>query len=233
MGADQSTVPPRTQRDEDIPYTSYSIGKPIDGDTPKASPRLANKVKSAAAAAVKEQLSSVRDRDTASTSRAHDTLVVVAEGGQEQRRDPELEKLNSIPVFLPLLKGSLNIPNVADGESLDKLDNGQVLMLCVRYQEHLKQCAEAVAFDQNALCVRIKEVDFATQTLYNQLTERQKKFAKYAEQIQKVNEMASILNRVKMNVQQTIPLMERLNSVLPPEDQLEPFSMKPSNSGNK
>ena len=34
MGADQSTggtVQLKSQRDEDIPYTSYSLSKPIDG----------------------------------------------------------------------------------------------------------------------------------------------------------------------------------------------------------
>ena len=77
------------------------------------------------------------------------------------------------------------------------------------------------------LCVLLFQVDFAIQTIYLHLTERQKKFAKYAEQIQKINEMSSVLNRVKMSVEQTIPLMERLNSVLPVGDQLEPFSMKP------
>ncbi len=39
--------------------------------------------------------------------------------------------------------------------------------------------------------------------------------------------MSNVLNKVKMNVEQILPLMDRLNSVLPPEDQLETFSMKP------
>ena len=70
------------------------------------------------------------------------------------------------------------------------------------------------------------QIDFAIATLYQQMTERQKKFAKYAEQVHKIQEMHSVLNRIKMNVDQTTALMERLNSVLPPEEQLEPFSMK-------
>jgi len=74
-------------------------------------------------------------------------------------QDPELTKLNSIPVFYPIMRGSLNVPTSSrDLDVLDKLDHEQILMLCLRYQEHLRQLADAVSFDQNALCVRIKEV---------------------------------------------------------------------------
>ena len=62
------------------------------------------------------------------------------------------------------------------------------------------------------------------------MTERQKKFSKYADQMQKVQEMNTILNKVKNNLEQTLPLMERLNSVLPPEEQLEPFSLEKHSS---
>jgi len=67
-------------------------------------------------------------------------------------------------------------------------------------------------------------VDFAAQSVYQSLIEQQKKFAHCAEQIQKVSEISATLNRVHLTIEQSVPLMQRLNSVLPDGEQLEPFS---------
>lgn len=233
MGADQSTASNqlRSQRDEDIPYTSYSISKPIDSDSPRATAaRVAAQRRSPQPPSREHHphYHQHHDNSGAHAQGAQSDIILVAEGNADNDDpDLELDKLAATPMFLPLLRASLNIPNAPqlEQETLEKLSSKQVLQLCHRYQEHMRQCSEAVAFDQNALCVRVKEVDIAISTLYNNLTDRQKKFARYAEQIKKVNEMSSVLTRVKMSVDQVIPLMERLNSVLPAEDQLEPFSM--------
>ena len=233
MGADQSSVPGsseaglKSQRDEDIPYTSYSISRPIDNQTPKhsSSPRLDYRPKYTQQQQPSKNRLNVNTGDTAQ----HD-IVVVAEGHiEEEDEHDEVEQLEDIAVFLPIMRESLNLPSVKDTSNIqDKIDAKHVMLLCIRYQEHLRHCAEAIAFDQNALCVRIKEIDFSVQTMYNLFVERQKKFGRHAEQVKKAHEISSVLTRVNGNIQGLIHLMDRLNSLLPAEDQLEPFVLKPT-----
>lgn len=53
--------------------------------------------------------------------------------------------------------------------------------------------------------------------------ERQKKYAKYAEKLQKVHELSHYLNKCHMLLNQTLESMETLNNMLDIEDRLEPF----------
>lgn len=64
------------------------------------------------------------------------------------------------------------------------------------------------------------------QSLYAALTTQQKMFARYAEQIQKICEISTLASRIQMTLDQTVPVMDRLNRILPAEDQLESLFIK-------
>ncbi|KAL1482857.1 hypothetical protein MTO96_013365 [Rhipicephalus appendiculatus] len=122
------------------------------------------------------------------------SIVVVKEGSvdaQTAENDEDLIKLQSIPQFWPILKGSLHM----------------------------------VSTEQNALAARIREIDYAVSQLSTMMTERQKKFGKYVEQLLKVHELSNLLQTTESALAKTIEQLDQLNRLLPPDEQLEPFVM--------
>jgi len=93
-------------------------------------------------------------------ARSHQRQIVVVAEGQSSVPvvDPDQQRLSAIPPFAPLIRSAVSLSEDSLSSRPPQLDPRHVLALAARYQDHLHQCAEAVAFDQNALCVRIKEV---------------------------------------------------------------------------
>ena len=69
----------------------------------------------------------------------------------------------------------------------------------------------------------ISQVDATLHQLLNGLTERQKKYAKYAEEMSRVHDVSRTVKRCHVMLNESLELMETLNNLLPIEDRLEPF----------
>ncbi|XP_050305837.1 BLOC-1-related complex subunit 5 isoform X2 [Anthonomus grandis grandis] len=203
---------PSVCSDIDLPYISYTVNRPI-GDSPK----LANKqlIKSKCTTTRRSQTSKPK-----ASKNAHN--IVVVRGGNENshntEKDPDVLRLQSIPMFLPIMRATLRDPEV-----LERLDPTPLRNLCLRYQHHLTVAANLVATDQNQLTQRVREVDSDITKMVTVVTDRQKKYAKYADKLSKVSELSHQLNRCHMLLNQILESMETLNNKLDIEDRLEPF----------
>lgn len=60
--------------------------------------------------------------------------------------------------------------------------------------------------------------------LMDRLSERQKSYAKAAEQIRKTSDITQSLKKLRTNVRETEEMLKLLNNELPPSLQLKPFS---------
>lgn len=132
--------------DSEVPYVSYTVNKPIGGDSPKKSVVAdAGHKYRFASSSLNKRSSSVEVTNTKilgassggsfhkkhrffsktrsnKSENPHDTLVIVNRGPglneqtEELENDPELARLNEIPAFLPIMRASLT----ASGSSMVK-----------------------------------------------------------------------------------------------------------------
>lgn len=207
MGQDQSSSVAGQMGHPNVPYTSYSLEKNDKGKT-----------------------------NSKQRAKLEDIMVVNAPTGStkvvSKKEDRDIKKLNKIPFFYPLLRGTINAPAAKELEFFDKFDPRPCLSLCSRYEKHLKQCAEAVSFDQHMLSSQIREMDGYCASVLRRVNDRYKRFSQAAVQLRKVEEMNANLRRIDANLKRLVPMMERLNNILPDDERLEDFSLSPYSVGS-
>ncbi|XP_055699178.1 BLOC-1-related complex subunit 5 isoform X2 [Phlebotomus papatasi] len=208
--------------DSDLPYISYT-DRPI-GDSPKlrnkgAQARLTRANTSATSRKVSLPRGKIRPGST-----AHNIVVVKAaakEGGIE--KDPDILRLQSIPMFLPVMRGTLSLPANRDPEVLERLQPVHLSNMCRRVQVHYSVMANRVATDQAQLTTKVKEIDSEIGRIHSAMCERQKLYASYAENFSKLHTISQQLSRCNAILNETIASAEALNNFLEIEDRLEPF----------
>lgn len=203
MGQDQSSSLAGQMGHRNVPYTSYSVEK--DDGKPKPKQR----------------------------AKLEDIMVVNAPTGNpkvvSKSEDTDIRNLNKLPFYYPLLRGTVNVPAARELEFFDKFDPRPCLSLSSRYENHLRQCAEAVAFDQQMLSSQIREMDAYCAKVLRKVIDRHKRLSQAAGQLRKVEEMNANLRRIDANLKRIVPMMQRLNNILPEDERLEEFSLSPYN----
>lgn len=79
-----------------------------------------------------------------------------------------MNSFQSIPQFLPVMRGTLSLPANRDPEVLERLQPVHLKNICNRLEAHLNVAANQVAGDQAQVTARIKEV-FSINLLYFRL----------------------------------------------------------------
>ncbi|XP_012224299.1 BLOC-1-related complex subunit 5 [Linepithema humile] len=213
--------------DSDLPYISYTVNRPI-GDSPKMTNKQSQlyRGKTIGAGEISRRKNSLgtnhSHRKINTSDKVHNIVVVkAAQADPTADKDPDLVKLQSIPMFLPIMRGTLNLPpGVRDPEVLERLDPIGLFNLCARYQHHLNTNAQTIAAEQAAMCINM-ETEFSK--VLNFAIDRQKRFTRFAEQLNKVHELSRQLTRCHSLLNQTLESLETLNNLLPVEERLEPF----------
>lgn len=230
---ERPTSPPMSVcSDSDLPYISYT-DRPI-GDSPKL--RNKNQMNSRnirsnsmAASARNKQSTTARAKQRPSSS-AHN-IVVVKTAAKEPNLEMDIDyvKIQSIPMFLPVMRNTLSTPTSRDRDILDRLQPGNLQNICSRMQSHYNVCASQVTNEQGNIMGQIKEIDYKVAKLFSNYVELQKSYAAHADAFSKIRMISQQLSRCNTLLNQNIESLEELNNCLDVEDRMEPFVWKTTN----
>ncbi|XP_028039417.1 BLOC-1-related complex subunit 5 [Bombyx mandarina] len=201
--------------DSELPYISYTVDRPI-GDSPKAASK-SQRITDKKSLLQRRQLS----LQARKARRTRD--IVVVKPATDEQLDEDIRRLQEIPTFLPIMRGTLGLPGARDTEILEGLDYKPWVRLTTRLQAHLAACAHPLAAEEVSLASKIKESDAEIARLYSQLVDRQRTNARHAERLSRVHEVAHQLSRCNSLLNQTIQDIEELNFILPEDKRLAPF----------
>ncbi|XP_060808992.1 uncharacterized protein LOC106136006 isoform X3 [Amyelois transitella] len=151
--------------DSELPYISYTVDRPI-GDSPKTSSKGQRSVDKKSL--LQRRQVSVPARRPAGLAagaagaggagggaRAHDIVVVRAPGGEALQED--IQRLQEIPTFLPIMRGTLGLPGARDPEVLEGLPWRALGALAGRLAAHAAAGAAHCERAQAPLAAALRE----------------------------------------------------------------------------
>ncbi|RNA31981.1 Loss of heterozygosity 12 chromosomal region 1 [Brachionus plicatilis] len=157
-------------------------------------------------------------------SQYHPDIVVVSENKtQPNPEDESLNKLKFVPLFYPILKKSIDLK---EDDDLYLMTPDRLVKLADLLKDHLSICAFNVTKDQEALSTEIKHLNFVVDLLMQNYLEKQKKYAKYCEQMKTVNDLNVSVKKIRRNMDEILPMIKSINEFLPEQDRLEEFSFR-------
>ena len=216
----------------EVPYVSYTVNRPIGGESPKKKKTGKGAEGATAASTGAAGIARLRISERLQRSK-HNTMVTVGKGRQQQQEyesesqdaaeDPELRRLKELPSFLPIMRATLSGHGAKDPDILERLDYRGLLSLVRLYDAHLRLGASTTAGKQAEIVRGVKECDQKICKVVQVMAERHKQYTQNAERLSRVNEMSKCLSKCHILLNENIEQLETLNNMLPQEDRLEPF----------
>ncbi|EJW87290.1 hypothetical protein WUBG_01800 [Wuchereria bancrofti] len=137
------------------------------------------------------------------------------------KNDEVIKRFLEIPKFYPILKSSLNQPDLRDSpEAKPKVNARPVLKFACRLQEHFSRCANTVVVEQESLGNSMKHVDRSIALLLVQFGERKRSMDRFQNYLEKISDLQAHISNLRFLIQDLMSAANTLNEILPDHKRL-------------